>query len=668
MKSETLNIIAVVAVLFAASIAVCIKGPKMTGGIDLKNMDMNVRPGDDFYDFATAGWRAANPIPDDFAMYGVFQKLSRDNNEKIKSLVIGISEKKHAADSIEQKIATFYNVAMDAQKLNALGRAPVAADFAMIDRIAGRDELPAVLGALHKFISPFWGDGVGPDMVDSATNIYGIGQSGIGMPEREYYFAKDSEKIRAAYKDYLSKLFAHFNIDGDATTVYKIEERLAKSFHTKEVLREPEKNYNKFTYSEFKKEFPGFDWDAYFAARGAAPTVIDAGQSAALRTAIEILQKEPLDDIKNYLKRMIAGRASVFLDDAAYDLTFDFYNKTIAGQVAPKPRWERVMGVMDDAMGEALGSAYVAKYFPPAAKARMEKLVDNLRGAYAEHIRAAEWMSDKTKISALEKLSTFRAKIGYPSTFRDYSALEISDDSYWANIKRASIFEDEFWIAKIETPVDRDLWHMTPQTVNAYYWSQTNEICFPAGILQPPFFDMNADDAANYGAIGAVIAHEMTHGFDDAGRKFDAGGNMRDWWTASDADAFKRRAKVMRDFFDKIEVAPGVFANGEFSLGEILADLGGVTLAYTAFKNANANLDTRDGFTPEQRFFISFAGVWAANVRDEEILRRVKTVPHPLPRFRTNGILPHVPAWYDAFNVRPGDKLYIAPESRAKVW
>jgi len=367
---------------------------------------------------------------------------------------------------------------------------------------------------------------------------------------------------------------------------------------------------------------------------------------------------------------VLATAAASYVDDGAFEINFDFYNRTLAGQISPKPRWERVLSVMDSTIGEALGQVYVKKYFPATHKARMEKLVENLRSAFAEHIAALDWMSDETKQAAQEKLFTFRAKIGYPDRFRDYSELEILDDSYWANIKRAAIFEDEFWLGQIEQPVDRELWHMTPQTVNAYYWAQTNEICFPAGILQPPFFDMNADDAANYGAIGAVIAHEMTHGFDDTGRKFDAHGNMRDWWTAADADAFNERARVMREFFDRIEVLPGVFANGEFSLGEILADLGGVTLAYTAFKNATADspLAVRDGFTPEQRFFIAFATVWAANIRDEEIRRRVKTVPHPLPRWRTNGILPHVSAWYDAFNVQPGDRMYLPKNERAKIW
>ncbi|MCL2737362.1 MAG: M13 family metallopeptidase [Alphaproteobacteria bacterium] len=677
MKYKKLNIIAAALVVLAAAFAIFTRGREMTSGIDLKNMDLSVRPGDDFYDFATAGWRANNPVPDDFPMYGIFQKLTRENNLKIKALVTEIARRNHAHGTNEQRIATFFNVAMDEEKLNADGITPVADDFAKIARVQSRDELPALLGYLHRFINPFWADGVMPDMKDSSTYIYAIGQAGLGMPEREYYFAKDSENIRAAYKEYLSRLFSHFKIDpspdgaeASAKAVYNIEKRLAGAFHTKEVMRNPHKNYHRFAVAEFKKEFPGFDWDAYFAARGAAPTVMNVGQPAALREAIKIMQTAELSDIKNYIKRVLADAAASHIDDDAFMISFDFYRRAVAGQITPKPRWERVLGVMDSSIGEALGQAYVARYFPPEAKARMEKLVENLREAFREHIVRADWMSDETKAAALEKLSTFRAKIGYPDRFRDYSGLEILSDSHWANVRRAAIFEDEFWLTKIETPVDRDLWHMTPQTVNAYYWSQTNEICFPAGILQPPFFDMNADDAANYGAIGAVIAHEMTHGFDDAGRKFDADGNMRDWWKPADAAAFNARAQVIRKFFDSIEVMPGVFANGEFSLGEALADLGGVVLSYTAFRNAtrDAPLPMRDGFTPEQRFFIAYATVWAANIRDEEILRRVKTTPHPLPRWRTNGILPHVDAWHDAFDVRPGDRLYLPHSSRVRIW
>ncbi|MCL2017277.1 MAG: M13 family metallopeptidase [Alphaproteobacteria bacterium] len=671
MKNKILNIISALAVVITAITIFTFKGDrKMNTGIELINMDLSIRPGDDFYDFATSGWRFENPIPDDYARFGAFEKLIQDNDAKIKSLVVGIAQRRHATGTIEQKIGTFYNVAMDDKKLNNDGIEPARSDLAEINSLANRSDLAAFLGGFHKTASGFWSSGIAPDMKDSSIYIFVIGQSGIGLPEREYYFDKESAEIRKKYKNYLSDLFMHFDIDGDVQGVYKLEERLARAHSKKENLRDPEKNYHRFSYAEFKKKFNGFNWDAYFDARGARPMTINVGQPKALTEALEIIDNAPMDDIKLYLKRMLIGKASAFLDDAAFDLTFDFYSRTLSGQPSPKPRWRRALSILDASIGEAVGEVYVKKYFPPEAKERMEQLVENLRDAYFERIKKLEWMSDPTKKKALDKLATFRAKIGYPDKFRDYSKLEITDDSYWANIKRADMFEDEYWLEKLGKAVDRDLWLMNPHTVNAYYWSQTNEICFPAGILQPPFFDMSADDAFNYGAIGSVIAHEMTHGFDDSGRKFDKDGNMNDWWTRSDAQAFEKRAKIMREFFNGIEVAPGIFANGEFSLGENLSDYGGVTISFTAFQNAAMNTQslTWKNFTPEQRFFISYASIWAGNIRPEEILRRTKTGVHSLARWRVNGILPHVDAWYKAFDIKPNDILYIAPESRVNIW
>ena len=672
MKTRTIiNLICACAVVVTATVAVHTKRYyKMNTGIDIKNMDLAVRPGDDFYDYATAGWRASHPIPDDYSRYGVFDKLRLDNDNKIKSLVEDIAGRRHEYDSIEQKIGTFYNVAMDDKKLNADGIGPVAADLAAIDAIKDRKDLPAFLGKFHKIAGPFWDYEVGPDMKDSATYIFGIGQSGIGLPERDYYFDSESGEIREKYKKYLSDLLVRFDIDGDAAKIYALEERLARAHHTKEKLREPEANYHKFSYADFKKRFAGFDWDSYFGALGAHPAHIDVGQPAAVDEALKIMRTADVADIKLYLKRVLIGGASVFLDDATYELTFDFYNRTMGGQPSPKPRWRRALSILDQSLGEAVGQVYVKKYFPPEAKARMVQLVENLRAAYAERIRDLDWMSDDTKQRALEKLGTFHAKIGYPDQFRDYSKLKVSDDSYWENIKRVDAFEDEYWLEKIGGPVDRSLWLMTPQAVNAYYWSQTNEICFPAGILQPPFFDPSADDAFNYGAIGSVIAHEMTHGFDDQGRKFDKDGNMKDWWTTSDASSFESRAKVMQEFFNRIEVAPGVNANGEFTLGENLADYGGLVIAFTAFQIAakNAPSETIGELTPDMRFFVAYAITEAGNIREAEVLQRTKTDPHSLGRWRVNGILPHVGAWYDAFGIGSQNKLYLPPDARVNIW
>lgn len=676
MNNKWLNIVCAIAVIIVAAVVVYAKkGREMNSGINLDNMDLNVRPGDDFYNFATAGWQKNNPLTGEYARYGVFDKLREKNLEQVYELVNELAKKKHENGSVDQKIGDFYAVAMDEKRLNADGIKPVEVDIHKIRNIKDRGELPVFLAnEIHPFTSAFWGDTVAPDMKDSTINTFGIMQSGIGLPERDYYFDTDinSTEIREKYKKFMADAFVMFGINpADAPRVYAIEEKIAKSFYKKEKLRIAEENYHLFTYDDFKKEFSGFDWDAYFDARGIKPKSIDVGQPEALTESLNILNKADLDDIKLYMQWEIIQKSMGFLHDAAYDLSFDFYGKTLTGKTEQRARWKRVIGVMDDVVGEALGEMYVKKYFPAAAKERMVKLVENLRMAYAERIKNLDWMSDETKQRALDKLGTFHAKIGYPDKFRDYTNLNISKDiSYWENIKRADRFENEYWLEKIDRPVDNTLWFMNPHTVNAYYWSQTNEICFPAGILQPPFFDMNADDAFNYGAIGSVIGHEMTHGFDDQGRKFDKDGNMNDWWTDNDTKSFDKRSKVMVDFFDKILVAPDTYANGEFTLGENLADHGGITIAFTAFQMATAGkeLPAKDNLTPEQRFFVAFAGTEVSNIRPEEILRLTKVDVHSLGRWRVNGILPHINAWYDAFGIGPKDKLYIAPENRVSVW
>ena len=636
----------------------------MSSGINLNNMDLSVHPGDDFFDFATAGWRAANPLPDDFATFGVLSQLDIQTNEQVRDLIQSMARRDR-----NSKIAIFYNIGMDTERLNTDGTAPVQP---LIDKIAGtaRDDIPTLLGNMHRFTSPFWADGVGPDMTNSEMNIFHMGQGGLGLPEREFYFAADHAHIRDAYIKYIERIFAHFGITGDATAVFNLEKQLADAHRTKEDLRNPQLNYNKFTMDELVREFQNFDWNTYFAARGAAPSIINVGQPDALRRAIEIIGNTDIEILRAYIKRVLATRAASFVDEYAFDINFDFFSRTMSGVPEPRPRWERVTDVMNASIGEVIGREYVARHFPPENKARMEQMVEYLRGAFREHIERAEWMTGETRTYALTKLDAFVARIGYPNEWRDFGGLEILPDSYWANVMRATKFEDEFWLQQIDKPVNREIWFTNPQTVNAFYWAQTNEIVFPAGILQPPFFDMNADDAANFGAIGAIIAHEMTHGFDDQGRQFDSRGNMRNWWDEQSTNEFNNRAQVMRRHFDTIEVLPGLFANGEFSLGETLADLGGVVLAYTALQNSMRNnpLPDKDGFTPSQRFFIAWATVWANNTRDEELRRRVAAVPHPNGRWRTNGILPHVDAWHDAFNITSQHKLYIMRENRARIW
>lgn len=664
MKNKFLNILGIIAVAIAVAFAYFTTAPKekvMNAGIKLENMDTSVRPGDDFFDYATLGWRRANPIPDDYTRYGAFEILHDTNLQRVREI----------AETDTGKIGTLYRLAMDADRLNADKTAPVEPQLAEIDAIKSVRDLPAFLGKMHGYSSAFWGDSVALDEKDSEHFLYNILQGGIGMP-RDYYFDDDAKtaEIRKKYREFIARQMKNFGINADADKIYALEERMAKSFHTKEVLRDPHANYHKMSIAEIKTQFPRFDWDAYLSARGAtAAKDINIGQPSAIKESIAIMNDTDLELIKTYLKYRIVSAADTLLDDATYDISFDFYNRTMAGQKEQKPRWKRAVALLNGSLGEEIGHLYVNKYFPAAAKERMQQLVKNLQHALGMRIENLEWMSDGTKTRALEKLGTFRAKIGYPDKWRDYSDLKISaDDSLWENMIRVARFEDAFWLNKIGRENDPTLWYMNAHEINAYYDPSTNEICFPAGILQYPFFDMDADDAFNYGAIGSVIGHEMTHGYDDSGRQFDSRGNLRDWWTATDATGFDTRANVLKEFFDNILVAPNVHANGEFTLGENLADYGGITVSFTAYENFGEKTGTVANMTPEQRFFIAYAGVWAQNIRDEAVLMQTKTDEHSLGRWRVNGILPHIDAWYDAFGITPDDKLYLAPDARVKLW
>lgn len=664
MKNKLLNIIGIVAVVAAVVIAHYLTKPKdviMNTGIRPENMDTTVRPGDDFYAYATNGWRSAHPIPDDYTRYGVFDVLHDTNLVRVREI----------AETDTGKIGTLYKIAMNTEKLNADGVRPVAAQIAEIDAIKSRDELPEFIGRMHQMTSAFWGDGVALDETDSTHYLYNIGQGGLGLA-RDYYFDTDKKtiQIREKYLEFIAKQMKNFGISVDAKKLYDLELRMARSFYPKEKLRDPHANYHKMTLDEIKSRFPGFDWDAYLAARGATrATQINIAQPEAIAESIAIMNDTDLDLIKTYLKYRIVSAADTLLDDTTYEISFDFYNRTMAGQPTPKPRWKRAVAMLDGTLGEEIGHLYVKKYFSADAKKRMQELVKNLQRALGVRIENLEWMSDETKRQALQKLDTFHAKIGYPDKWRDYSELHIDPNaSLWENMLIVSKFEDDFWLNKIGREKDPTLWYMNAHEINAYYDPSTNEICFPAGILQYPFFDMNADDAFNYGAIGSIIGHEMTHGFDDSGRHFDANGNMTDWWTVRDAQGFEQRADALREQFDKIVIAPGVHANGKFTLGENLADYGGITVSFTAYKNFGHATDVADGFTADQRFFIAYAGSWAQNSRSDEDLRLTKVDEHSLARNRVNGILPNIAMWYDAFGIQPGDALYIAPEKRIKLW
>lgn len=664
MKNKLLNIIGIVAVIVACVAAHHFTKQRkviMDSGIQMANMDTTVRAGDDFYDFATGGWRKSHPIPDDYTRYGVFEVLRDTNLKRVREI----------AENDDGKIGTLYKIAMNDERLNADKTAPVAAQLAEIDAIKSAAELPAFLGRMHRITTAFWGDGVGLDETDSTHYLYNIGQGGLGLA-RDYYFDSDPKtvQVRKKYLEFITRQMKNFGVPVNAQELYNLELRMACSFYPKEKLRDPHANYHKMTIAEVKERFPNFDWDAYLAARGAtAAQQINIAQPEAIAESIAILNDTDLNLIKTYLKYQIVCDADTLLDDATYEISFDFYNRTMAGQKEPKPRWKRAVSLLDGTLGEEIGRLYVQQYFPADAKARMQKLVKNLQRALGMRIENLEWMSDATKAQALKKLGTFHAKIGYPDKWRDYSKLNIdANASLWENMLAVSAFEDEFWLNKIGAEKDPTLWYMNAHEINAYYDPSTNEVCFPAGILQYPFFDMAADDAFNYGAIGSIIGHEMTHGFDDSGRHFDANGNMTDWWTADDAAGFEKRADVLRAHFDKIVIAGDVHANGTFTLGENLADYGGITVSFTAYKNFGVPSGDVDGFTADQRFFIAYATSWAQNIRGDEELRLTKIDEHSLAKNRVNGILPHIAAWYDAFSITPDDALYVAPENRIKLW
>lgn len=660
MDSKFWNIMGIIAVAVTIAWAYFYTKEKVVmAGIKMENMNTLVRPGDDFYEYATGGWQKRNPIPDDYSRYGAFEVLRNTNLERTREIVQGDNG----------KVGALYKIAMDEEKLNADGVKPVAPQLAEIDNLT-RQDLEDYLGKTFAYSSAFFSDGVALDEKDSEHFLYNLGQGGLGL-SRDYYFDTDAKsiEIRKKYHDFIARQMANFGVPVDVDKLYALEERMAKSFYPKEKLRDPHANYHKMSLEQVKQEFPGFDWDAFLTARGAtAAKFMNVAQPEAIAESISIMNDTDFNLIKTYLKYRIISAADTVLDDKTYDISFDFYNRTMAGQKEPKPRWKRVVSLIDGSLGEEVGRIYVEKYFSADAKDRMQTLVKNLQRAYAMRMENLEWMSDETKQKALEKLSTFRAKIGYPDKWRDYSELEIKNDSLWENMIRVSRFEDAFWIEKIGQEKDPTIWYMNAHEVNAYYDPSTNEICFPAGILQYPFFDVAADDAFNYGAIGAVIGHEMTHGFDDSGRHFDKDGNMRDWWTLSDSDMFEKRANVMKEFFNKIKINDEINANGEFTLGENLADYGGVSIAFDAYTKFGIKTSDLDGISSDRRFFIAYAGVWAQNIRPDEEIRLTKVDEHSLGKNRVNGILPHIDAWYRVFDITPSDAMYVLPGERVKLW
>lgn len=649
-------------------------------GANVANLDTTVAPGTDFYQYACGGWIKDNPLKPEYARFGTMDKLSENNQEQLKSLFEEVSSTSQEPGSIGDKIATLYALGLDSVKLNADGAAPIKFGLAQIEAVSDRNSLSEMIANLHKEgLAPFFHVFVGADEKNSTMNIVQLYQGGLAMGDRDYYLQQgaDMDKIRTAYKEYVSQLFTlagytPAQVQAAVNAVMKIETGIAGFSASREALRDPQENYNKMNMSDFAKQANFFDWKVYFQTLGLGnQKELDAKQAAFYPALNKFMQGIPLNEQKYYLAFNLLDAAAPYLSDDFVNAAFGFYGKTLSGKQEQKPRWKRALAATDAALSEAVGQMYVAKYFPPASKEKMLKLVGNLEKALSQRIDNLEWMGDTTKQKAQEKLATFIVKIGYPDKWRDYSGLEIKKDSYWDNVRRSNIFDMEYQLSEAGKPVDRARWYMSPQTVNAYYNPTTNEICFPAAILQPPFFDSNADDALNYGAIGVVIGHEMTHGFDDQGRNYDKDGNLADWWTAEDAARFKERADKLVAQYDAIIVADTVHANGRYTLGENIADHGGLLVAYTAYTNSLEGKETpaaTDGFTNAQRFFLGYASLWGQNIRTEEILRLTKIDPHSLGKWRVNAAIRNIPSFYSAFDITEKDAMYMAPEDRVVIW
>ena len=648
--------------------------------INPANMDTTVAAGTDFYEYACGGWIKKNPLKPEYARFGTFDQLLENNQEQLRVLIEELSATPHEAGSVAGKIGALYAMGLDSTKLNADGVAPIKEELAAINALATKSDVSKMVATLHKEgMAPFFALFVGADEKNSAMNIVQLYQAGIGMGDRDYYLLEDegSAKMRDAYRAYINKLFtlagsSPEQADAAVDAVMKIEKAIAEISYGREDLRDSQKNYNKLAYEDFKQIESPLDWDVYFESMGLAGLKeLDAKQINFYKDMNKALQNTTVDEQKYYLAFNLLSAAAPYLSDDFVDADFEFYGKVMSGKQEQQPRWKRSLNTVNGALGEAVGEMYVEKYFPASSKEKMLTLVGNLQTALSERINGLEWMSDTTKAKAQEKLAAFTVKIGYPDKWRDYSGLEIKDDSYWANVRRSNIFDMAYQLADVDKPVDKSRWHMNPQTVNAYYNPTTNEICFPAAILQPPFFNPDADDAVNYGAIGVVIGHEMTHGFDDQGRNYDKDGNLIDWWTAEDAVRFKERADKLVDQYDQIIVIDTLHANGRFTLGENIADHGGLLVAHQAYLNSLKGKETPapiDGFTNEQRFFLGYATLWGQNIRPEEIRRRTKIDPHSLGKWRVNAALRNIAPFYAAFDIKEGDPMFMAPADRVVIW
>jgi len=673
-------------VLFIAMITLsCSKttksNEKVDDGITLANMDSTVIPGNDFYEYADGGWIKSHPLKPEYSRFGTFDELRDKSQTQVKDLVKEIAQKTNAQGSVAQKISDLYAVAMDSVRLNKEGASPMQTYLEKVKAFNDKSQLTPMLAELFRDgFRPFFTAYVDADDKNSSMNILHLQQGGFRMGDRDYYL-QDDARSKGLREKYVVLIDTLFKLSGytpqeakDASTaVMKIETQLAKVASSRVELRDPVANYHKLTLQGLTKLSPTVEWGTLFDNMGAKDLKdLNVGQLNPIAEVSKIIKQYPVQDIRYYLCWNVINGSSSYLSDDFSKARFEYYEKAIAGTEAQKERWKRAVDNVNGSLGEAVGQIYVEKYFPPVAKEKMLNLVHNLQTALGERIKNLSWMGDSTKTKALDKLAAIYIKIGYPDKWRDYSSLTIDKkDSYWANNIRSNNFDYDYMMNKFGKPVDKGEWLMTPQTVNAYYNPSTNEICFPAAILQPPFFNMNADDAVNYGAIGVVIGHEMTHGFDDEGRKYDKDGNLSEWWTPEDAKNFDEHAKVLVDYFNQIVVLDSIHANGQLTLGENIADQGGLQVSWQAYQNTLKGKPTPapiDGFTHEQRFFLAYATVWAGNIRDAAIQQQTKTDPHSLGKWRVDGALPQVDAWYKAFNVTPDNKMYVPKEKRVNIW
>ena len=650
-------------------------------GYDKANMDAAVRPGTDFYEYAAGGWMKAHPLTSEHSEYGQFHALDEVNRERIRTLIEELSQKKAEDGTLAQKIGGLYRLAMDSVRLNREGATPLKSVLATVNGAKDKRELFMTVARLTRLgVSPFFEVGVSADLKNAKLNLVQINQGGLTLGDRDYYLNDDAEtvKVREGYKNYIQQLFQLVGYSAaDAAKkmedVLAIETRIAKVSFSATEQRDIEGNYHKMSYDDLLRDFPGIDWNAYLLMQNfPAVTEVSVNQLQPIHEVEKLWSESNLEALKNYVEFFVIDDASNALSDDFRRANFDFYGKVMSGSEQDRPRWKRAVGTVEGVLGMAVGKMYVERYFPEQSKQRMLQLVKNLQVALGERIQEQKWMGAATKAEAQNKLNSFYVKIGYPDKWRSYDGLHIDESlSFYENLQRAAAFANDDEVQrKVNKPVDRDEWGMTPQTINAYYDPTTNEICFPAGILQPPFFTADGDDAINYGAIGVVIGHEMTHGFDDQGAQFDKEGNLRNWWTEQDKKNFEQRTQRMVRTFNAVEVLPGVHVNGALTCGENIADHGGIKIAYQAFQKAQAqNPSTvNDGFTPEQRFFLAYSLVWAGNARPEALRNRVRTDPHSPGRWRVNAALPQIDAWYKAFNIKKGDKLFTPKAKRVDVW